>query len=70
MTKVVRTPNRVTRATRIRPSRQLRNKVVGSSTNSATSEAQFSRKNDSQMMNMPLAASSMTLSSRPEWVAL
>ncbi len=38
--------------------------------NSATTEAQFSRKNDSQMPAMPLAPSSMIFSSRPEWVAL
>ena len=50
------------------PRRQFTRSDSGSITARATKDAQFSRKKDSHSAAMPLAASSMILSSRPEWV--
>ena len=54
--------------TSIRPSCQLMKRDRGRSTISATNDAKCSRKNESIRDCMPDAPSSITLSTRPEWV--
>ena len=57
-----------TRTTSSDPSCQFRNSVIGSRMQRATSAAKWSRKKPSHSQAIPFDPSSITFSTRPEWV--